>query len=451
MIAAWMLYALAIGAAVSLVGLVVERIARASGWAGRWGWALTMGATLLLPVLLPLWRSTSEREGGAVVLDGGPFAATAPGGGGVEWLGVLDAALGWAWVLASAAAFLAIARSAVALRGSRGRWRRARVGGASVLVSGSTGPAVLGCLRSSIVVPAWVLDLGPAEQRLIVLHEQEHAAARDPLLLLAAWIAVAAAPWNPALWWQLRRLCLAVEIDCDARVLRTERDVHRYGVLLLEVARRASPRWMPAAAFAERSSFLERRIRVITGANARAGRTETLLLVLLAITTPLALFGGPVVRPADVPLLARETGDFVERTLLGAWSIASWGRDDGEVEAREVAPVRAPAAGDFAYELAVLERQPALSNTRTIASVMERLYPRILQDAGIGGTVVVQFVIEPDGTVDMSSVKVIDSPHEQLSDASVRAVERFRFRPGRYQGENVRVLIQMPITWQPAG
>lgn len=106
---------------------------------------------------------------------------------------------------------------------------------------------------------------------------------------------------------------------------------------------------------------------------------------------------------------------------------------------------------EFAYELAVLERQPALSNQGTIASVMERLYPRILQDAGIGGTVVMQFVIEPDGTVDMSSVKVIDSPHEQLSDASVKAVERFRFRPGRYKGENVRVLIQMPITWQPAG
>ena len=30
-------------------------------------------------------------------------------------------------------------------------------------------------------------------------------------------------------------------------------------------------------------------------------------------------------------------------------------------------------------------------------------------------------------------------------------VERFRFRPGQYKGENVRVLIRMPVTWQPAG
>ena len=51
----------------------------------------------------------------------------------------------------------------------------------------------------------------------------------------------------------------------------------------------------------------------------------------------------------------------------------------------------------------------------------------------------------------MASVKVLESSHEQLSEASVKAIERFRFRPGRYKGENVRVLIQMPITWQPAG
>jgi periplasmic protein TonB len=118
------------------------------------------------------------------------------------------------------------------------------------------------------------------------------------------------------------------------------------------------------------------------------------------------------------------------------------------------APPAAPppeAAPDFAYEVAVLERVPELSNKGAIGSIMERLYPRLLQDAGIGGTVVMQFVIEPDGTVDMSSAKVLESSNEQLSEASMKAIERFRFRPGRYKGENVRVLIQMPITWQPAG
>lgn len=108
-----------------------------------------------------------------------------------------------------------------------------------------------------------------------------------------------------------------------------------------------------------------------------------------------------------------------------------------------------PKGEGFAYEVAVLERKPELTNKSQVASLMQRLYPRMLQDAGIGGTVMMQFVIQADGKVDPASVKVIDSTHEQFGEASVKAVEKFRFRPGRYKGQNVRVLIQMPITWQP--
>ena len=153
----------------------------------------------------------------------------------------------------------------------------------------------------------------------------------------------------------------------------------------------------------------------------------------------------PTEPPASIPAVD------LSAPAVSVEDFSGLGQLGGVADAPPAPVAEAPPAEDFAYELAVLERQPSLSNQGTIASVMERLYPRILQDAGIGGTVIMQFVIEPDGSVDMSSVKVIDSPHEQLSDASIKAVERFRFRPGRYKGENVRVLIQMPITWQPAG
>lgn len=45
-------------------------------------------------------------------------------------------------------------------------------------------------------------------------------------------------PWNPALWWIVRRLRLAIETDCDRRVLHAGTDVHAYGVLLLNAAAR---------------------------------------------------------------------------------------------------------------------------------------------------------------------------------------------------------------------
>ena len=108
----------------------------------------------------------------------------------------------------------------------------------------------------------------------------------------------------------------------------------------------------------------------------------------------------------------------------------------------------APNAEIFAYTLAELDDIPRLRNGAQMTRVFERLYPRLLQDAGIGGTVMLEFVIEADGLIDMESVKVLDSSHDQLSSATIDAIESFRFNPGRYRGEPVRVLIQMPITWK---
>jgi protein TonB len=103
----------------------------------------------------------------------------------------------------------------------------------------------------------------------------------------------------------------------------------------------------------------------------------------------------------------------------------------------------------FEYQVAQLDRKPDLSNKSQVQSMLSRYYPRMLQDAGIGGTTQMQFVITPDGTVDESTVKVISTTHEQFSEASMKVVAKFKFKPGLYHGKPVRVLIQMPITWQP--
>jgi TonB family protein len=105
--------------------------------------------------------------------------------------------------------------------------------------------------------------------------------------------------------------------------------------------------------------------------------------------------------------------------------------------------------GGYAYEVKELDRAPELSNKGQIGSIMERLYPRPLQNAGIGGTVVSRFVIEADGTVNMNTLK-LESSNGELTAASIAAVERFRFRPGWLRDRPVRTLITMPITWQPA-
>ena len=130
-----------------------------------------------------------------------------------------------------------------------------------VFVSKNVGPAVTGLWRPRIVVPGWALEITPSQRELMLLHEEEHVQAGDPRLLAWGLLAVVLAPWNPALWWQLRRLRLAVEVDCDARVLRRAARAPEYGELLLHVGRRRGQLALGTAALGEPVSFLERRIR----------------------------------------------------------------------------------------------------------------------------------------------------------------------------------------------
>jgi hypothetical protein len=87
--------------------------------------------------------------------------------------------------------------------------------------------------------------------------------------LLAGCIAVAVMPWNAALWFMWSRLRLAVELDCDERVLRSGAPRRSYGQLLLELsAQRAGvSQLMPAFAFG--TSHLEQRLVAMTAKPSR--------------------------------------------------------------------------------------------------------------------------------------------------------------------------------------
>ena len=92
----------------------------------------------------------------------------------------------------------------------------------------------------------------------------EHQRAGDTTLLSLAQLVLVAMPWNPLAWWQVRRLRLAIELDCDARVLRAEPDVRSYGTLLLEVGRPNGRFALAGAALSDRAGDLEQRIRMMT-------------------------------------------------------------------------------------------------------------------------------------------------------------------------------------------
>jgi hypothetical protein len=169
-------------------------------------------------------------------------------------------ALPGAIVLASILGLCSVIVIVTRIRRLTRRLELRRIDGYEVLVSEDVGPALLGVFRLQIVLPRWVLALDDVERGVILEHERQHAVARDPILIAASALAIAFAPWNLALWAMFARLRLAIELDCDQRVLTSHCDARRYGRVLVTVYEQASAGRMQLA-FVARRSNLERRIR----------------------------------------------------------------------------------------------------------------------------------------------------------------------------------------------
>jgi len=73
-------------------------------------------------------------------------------------------------------------------------------------------------------------------------------------------------------------------------------------------------------------------------------------------------------------------------------------------------------------------------------------YPEIARQAGVEGLVVVQVVIEPDGSP--SNPEVARSAGEVLDKAAIEAVMQLRFEPGKQRGKAVRVKMALPIRFK---
>ncbi|OGU03868.1 MAG: hypothetical protein A2W29_02575 [Gemmatimonadetes bacterium RBG_16_66_8] len=72
-------------------------------------------------------------------------------------------------------------------------------------------------------------------------------------------------------------------------------------------------------------------------------------------------------------------------------------------------------------------------------------YPRILLEARVEGTVVLEAVIDTTGHAEPPSIKVVNSTNRAFESPAREAMRRALFRPGRVRGQAVRVLVQMPL------
>ena len=74
------------------------------------------------------------------------------------------------------------------------------------------------------------------------------------------------------------------------------------------------------------------------------------------------------------------------------------------------------------------------------------VYPPDARAEGVEGQVVVQFLVQPGGTV--SDPSILRSPDDRLSAAALDAVRQMAFTPGEQRGRPVTVRFAVPVTFR---
>ena len=392
MIASWMLYALSISILITIAAFGIERVVRSTGRAIRHVWTIALLVSLGWPVLHVVSRALPSMGRPARML---PFvitveapAAIVEGSAGIDRALLIDRGLIVLWVAASCLLLLRLVVGVRAIGRLRAEWETSTVDGVGVRVSENVGPAVVGLHTMDVVLPAWILSLDAPLRALVLRHEEEHRAAHDPLLLFAAAIAVVLMPWNAALWVQARRLRLAIEMDCDSRVLRAHPSPERYGMLMLTIAQRRSVApAMFTPMLSEPTSDLERRIVAMQTRKKVARVTMYGGGVVAALTLA---FASTLQSATSLPLPTSE--------LTGAVTRAA---------------KRLVTNGDPGAQATVPIGQQGNPGPR---------YPDVLQKQGIEGTVTVRFTTDASGVPDSSSITVQSSSHRLFTNAVLRVI-----------------------------
>jgi TonB family protein len=430
---AWMAYWLALSAGLGIAALAIERALHLYGRSTRAVWTALLALVAVTPVALWLWPRPAggpETVASLPAPDVGAVTLVGPGAGvdAFQAAGVpLDGLLLMLWAVASAAVLAFLALSALRLARSRRSWPRTSIDGREVHVAPATGPAVVGMIRPAIVLPAWIAEGDADARRLVLDHEEEHLRAGDGRLLLIALLGVVLVPWNPVAWWGLRRLRLAVEVDCDARVLARGHHPRRYAELLLQVGRQSGA--MPlAVAIAKPRSQLERRIAMFTRSipGNRFARAAALGISAVAISIAACELPSPAIpeRPSLEP--------------------------DASATLDTEAPVVHPRTGTDLSEgpaFTPYNVSPELRNREEFRRALSERYPAELRDADIGGTVLLHVLIDDKGTVRETRV-MQGSGQETLDEAAQEVMSVARFSPALLDEAPVPVWVQLPVSFR---
>lgn len=262
--------------------------------------------------------------------------------------------------------------------------------------------------------------------RAILLHERAHIHLRHSLDILLLTLVEAVQWWNPVIYMLGRSLRNVHEYEADDHVLRQGVSLTDYQTLLVRKALADT-----AYAFANnfnRSHILKRIEMMKRPPSSSWLRAKALYVVPLILFT-LVVSATPVIEPllivdgeeVDRDRVNQLQGDSIAyvTVLKGVSATALYGEKGrgGAVQIETKKRVEETPKGvfDIAEEMPRFPGGDAAFKQYMAHHVR---YPKAAAENGVGGTVKVQFIVEPDGRI--TNVHAIDSP-EGEADAEVNA------------------------------
>ncbi len=425
MIATWMFGATLFALLLGIAAFASEHALRLSRRATRTPWAIALVLAIVWPAAAPfVLQSGNTGAFAPAVIESEPISPASLVAGQLppvtaSWGERLEFVLVCGWVVLSVALLLRLGAAVLALRRITRESRAMQLDGANVLVTESLGPAVVGLWRPQVAVPHWFLDLDEPLRKLVLHHELEHCRSRDPQLVWLASLALALMPWNVGVWVLARRLRLALEIDCDARTLRRETSIERYGKVLLLVAQRQSS-YPLVSMLAESNSHLRQRITAMQVKPLRPRAVRVALFVGVAASA---------VAAACSPRVASD--------LTGPN-----GRPQSPLALKSDAE---KASGSNVYFESQVNR-PAVSAPGSSGPK----YPSDLKAQGVEGRVIAMFVVDTTGRAEMGTLRVLRSSHPSFTAAVQEALPNMRFLAAQIGTRKVKQLVQAPMIFDLA-
>jgi len=282
-------------------------------------------------------------------------------------------------------------------------------------------PITFGWLRPAVIVPETFRELSADEQEGVACHELLHVRRRDWPITVLEELLRAVVWFHPAVWILLPKIALSREQVVDEGAVRLTGKRRQYLDALWRVVctdqRHANALVVPLLG----RSHLVERVAWLKKEKSMSKSRIVMSVLVLAVSVAVAGLVGASVFPA-----ASGTTMMIVPPAVP---------DGSKLEEKD-------AEGDKLKTVSKDSECDEITHPEAIQKVNPK-YPEEARKAKIMGIVIVETVINENGTVD--DIEVVESPDESLSEAAVEAVRQWTFEPALCDGRPVGVYYNVTL------